>query len=133
MKTRKLEFDLPSKKGKPFTSSMNPRSKLSGSVFERPTKQFGKLEHDDNDDQKVISMLIAGAIAKTDDDIKTNDYNPNDELGGLTNIDVMNDLIKEFKTQTEEFIIEITESQDQFFSYKYNDPIFTLTEPNTQT
>jgi hypothetical protein len=112
MKTRKLEFDLRDKSGK--TSSMTTRSKLSGSVFERPTEKFGKLE---SDESKVISMLISGAIAKTDDDIKTKHYNPNDELGGLTNIDVMNDLIKEFKTQTEEFIIEITESQDQFFSY----------------
>jgi hypothetical protein len=128
MNTRQLEFDLPGK-GKRNSSMVNS-SKLSGSVFERPTKKLGKL---DSDDSKVLSILTVGATARTDDDIKTQDYNPNDELGGLTNINVMNDLIKEFKHQNEEFYIEITETQHQFFSYQYDDPIFTLLEANTMT
>ena len=51
-------------------------------------------------------------------------YDINDELGGLADIKAMNELVNNVKKQNEKFYIQISDSNVQEFEYKFDDPIF---------
>ena len=64
--------------------------------------------------------------AKTDDDLEDDDCDLGDALGGLTDMQKMNDLIKDLRQQNQNFVIEITPTKHMFFEYFYDDPILSF-------
>ena len=81
-----LEFDMPSRSNRTGSVANN----LGSSVFARPGQSLLKEED-------AAQILFVAPTARTDDDLQPAEYNLKDELGGLTDINVMNDLIKELK------------------------------------
>ena len=55
-------------------------------------------------------------------------YDINEALGGLADLKAMNELVSNVKKQNEKFFIQISETNVQEFEYKFDDPIFTLSE-----
>ena len=55
-------------------------------------------------------------------------YDINEELGGLADVRAMNELVANVKKQNEKFFIQISDTNVQEFDYKFDDPIFTLSE-----
>lgn len=86
------------------------------------------LEMSETDERNHILKMISNVGARTEDDIHQDELDLDNQLGGLTKLGVMNDLIAQLRVQNEEFIINI-EGKTLTFNYKHDDPLFSLSNP----